>query len=177
MPKTSAVWPCAKIEDVPGYFEELKSVIEASPKWRFVKELAPPTPTIAVKYMGSDFDGEGLQFCVFDAGRPKGLVNFGCTADVWPVPAPWNGRQAKQQIRAAFKLFRPVAAEAARRCGMALKIQLPKPRHFELPPKTKALIDSFVVAANLELLHASDWERFYRIVHHAHRYGVDMWRW
>ena len=44
-----------------------------------------------------------------------------------------------------------------------------------MAPKTKRAFDFFVAEANKGGLHPNDWDRFYKFVRTAHRYGSQIW--
>ena len=174
MAQKSVIWPCSEIEDVEAYFGGLEEAVEASSEWMLHRDPECPERVVLATYAGRGFNGEDLRMCVFECGPPKGLVHFTPRAAVWSgVPAN-DTIVTDEQINSAFRLFEPLARRAAKGLNIPVSIVLAKPRRFKMPKKLKMFVDGFVSLANLNGLHPYDWERFYKIVHHAHRYGVDM---
>ncbi len=174
MARKSVVWPCAQIESVDEYLRQLEALVEASDDWILQKAPECTPRTILAKYVGQKFDGEDLSLTVFECGPPKGLVNFAPIATLWAGIPAHQTTVSDKQINSAFRLFEPLARQAAMILNTLLSITLSKPRRYKMPTKLKELVDQFVFLANLNGLHPCDWERFYDIVHYAHRYGVDM---
>jgi len=174
MTRKLVIWPCAEVADVEAYFQHLEALISKSTDWRLHKDEKPLTPAVIAVYTGIQFDGDDLEMCVFESGPSKGNINFVPTAAVWAgVPAN-ETTLTDEQINAAFRLFEPLARNAACQAGFRLSIVFSRPRQFRMPRKLRTLFNSFVYAGGLNRLHPCDWVGFYNIVHHTHKYRVEM---
>ncbi len=168
------MWPTAKVPDVAKYLSSLETVIEASKEWKIVQ--IPDIPeSIVAQYVGSSFElGEHLRVQAIQFHDARQEIDFPICPKSWkgdrklglPIPDEW--------INSAFALFEPLARAAAKSLGFTLHVKLSRQRVFKTPRQLEQLINQFAGFANLEILHACDWERFYRIIHHADRYRSTM---
>jgi len=172
MIKDSIVWPCVEVPDVDEFFASLRAAIESSQDW--ILHDQPEVHAIFARYTGSGFDGEDLRLCAFRCVSATAIVDFAPTAAAWGSVKSEDTVVTDTQVNQAYLLFAPVVQAAAKSMGLTLTVAMARKREFELPQQMRRLIDGFVALANLQVLHPCDWERFYQVVRHAHRYRIRM---
>lgn len=171
-------YPLLRVGNSGAFLSALESRLNASAYWRIALGHTDDR-AVTADYTGTEFKGEQLSITAYDLGSdkkgPPNVISFATLAHRWFRSQEGTGGISDGDIASAFRLVLPVVRDACQKCGVRCRIVYPKAEKVRpLAPRVAEKLSSFVVSANINILHPLDWERFYRFVRYCYSHNVSM---